>query len=90
LLVFGLDELKLRAKGGRGLTLVDLDAKDALVSACAFGDALRLLGSGRGGRPRDEVLRGAALAPYLGRRARKGRRQDAMQEAVRVLAAAAA
>jgi topoisomerase-4 subunit A len=87
LLVFALDELKLQAKGGRGLTLIDLDAKDALVSACAFGDALRVLGSGRGGKPKDEVLRPAALEPYAGRRARKGRRQDTMQRAVRVMPA---
>jgi topoisomerase-4 subunit A len=90
LLVFGLDELKLQGKGGRGLTLVDLDSKDALVSACVFGDALRVLGTGRGGKPRDEVLRGAALEAHVGRRARKGRRQDVMQKAVRVLAATSA
>ena len=87
LLVFGVDELKLQAKGGRGLTLVDLDAKDALVSVAAFADALRVLGTGRGGKPRDEVLRATALEPHVGRRARKGRRQDAMQKAMRVVAA---
>jgi topoisomerase IV subunit A len=87
LLVFGLDELKLQSNGGRGLTLIDLDAKDALVSACVFADALRVLGSGRGGKPRDEILRGAALEAHVGRRARKGRRQDAMQQATRVMAA---
>jgi topoisomerase-4 subunit A len=87
LLVFDLDELKLQSKGGRGLTLVDLDTRDALVSACVFADALRLLGTGRGGKPRDETLRGAALDAHIGRRARKGRRQDTMQRAVRVVAA---
>ncbi len=87
LLVFGLDELKLQAKGGRGLTLVDLDPKDALVSVTAFGEALRVLGTGRGGRARDEVVRGAALEAHIGRRARKGRRQDVMPQAMRVLAA---
>ena len=85
--MFGLDELKLQANGGRGLTLIDLDAKDALVSVAAFADALRILGTGRGGKARDEVLRGAALEPHVGRRARKGRRQDAMQKAMRVVAA---
>jgi topoisomerase-4 subunit A len=89
LLVFGLDELKLQSKGGRGLTLIDLDTKDALVSVCAFGEVLRVLGTGRGGKARDEVLRASALEPYLGRRARKGRRQDAMQKAMRVMAATA-
>ena len=87
LLVFGVDELKVQAKGGRGLTLIDLDPKDALVSVAAFAEALRIQGIGRGDKPRDEVLRATALEPYLGRRARKGRRQDAMPKARRVLAA---
>jgi topoisomerase-4 subunit A len=87
LLVFGLGELKLQANGGRGLTLIDLEAKDALVSVAAFGQALQVLGTGRGGKAKDEVLRAAALAPYQGKRARKGRVQDAMQKALRVVAA---
>ena len=85
LLVFRLDELKLQPNGGRGLTLIDLDAKDALVSVAACGAGLRLLGSGRGGKPKDEVLRASMLASYVGKRARKGRVQDVMQKAVRVL-----
>jgi len=88
LLVFGLDELKLQANGGRGLTLIDVDAKDPLVSVAAFAGALQVLGTGRGGaRPKDEVLKGAALAAYEGKRARKGRKQDVMVKAMRVLAA---
>ena len=63
--------------------------KDALVCVAAFADALRVLGTGRGGKPRDEELSGAALEAYVGKRARKGRRQDAMQKAMRVVAAAA-
>ena len=85
LLVFGLAELKLQAKGGRGLTLVDLDANDALVSVAAFEAALRVLGTGRGGKARDEVLRAAAIEAYVGRRARKGRKQDLMPKAMRVV-----
>jgi topoisomerase-4 subunit A len=73
LLVFGLDELKLQGNGGRGLTLVDLEPKDALVATLAFGDALRIAGSGRGGKEKDELLRGAALDAYVGKRARKGK-----------------
>ena len=86
LLVFGLDELKLQANGGRGLTLIDLDAKDALVSVAAFGSVLQLLGTGRGGRAKDEVLKGAALAVHLGKRARKGKPVEGMK-ALRVVAA---
>ena len=87
LLVFGLDELKLQANGGRGLTLIDLDTKDALVSVAAFVLALQVLGSGRGGKPKDEILKGSALAVYVGKRARKGRAQDVMPKALRVVAA---
>jgi len=89
LLVFGLDELKLQAKGGRGLTMVDLDTRDALVSAAVFAESLRILGTGRGEKPREEVLRAAGFEPYVGRRARKGRRQDAIPKAMRVVAATA-
>ena len=73
LLVFGLIELKLQANGGRGLTLIDLDAQDTLVSVAAFGDALRVIGTGRGGKARDDVLKGVALAHHVNRRARKGK-----------------
>jgi len=87
LLVFGLDELKLQSKGGRGLTLIELDADDALVSVAAFDQALRVEGTAlRGGKTREEVLRGAALAAHLGKRARKGRPVAGMK-AQRVLAA---
>jgi topoisomerase-4 subunit A len=87
LLVFALDELKLQSNGGRGLTLIDLDAKDALVSVAAFGTNLQVLGTGRGGKPKDELLRPTALAAYVGKRARKGRVQDVMPKAMRVIGA---
>ncbi len=87
LLVFGLDELKLQPNGGRGLTLIDLEIKDALVSVAAFAQALQVQGTGRGGKPKDELLKGAALAAYAGKRARKGKAQDLMQKAMRVVAA---
>ena len=84
--MFPLDELKLQPNGGRGLTLIDLDPKDALVSVAAFAQSLQVLGTGRGGaKPKDETLKGAALAEYAGKRARKGRKQDVMVKAMRVL-----
>ena len=73
LLVFGLDELKLQSNGGRGLTLMDLETKDRLLAACPFATVLTVVGTGRGGKPKEEVLRGAALAAHVGKRARKGR-----------------
>jgi topoisomerase-4 subunit A len=88
LLVFGIDELKLQSNGGRGLTLIDADAKDPLVSVAAFVDVLQVLGTGRGGaKEKDETLKGAALAAYEGKRARKGKKQDLMVKAMRVLPA---
>jgi topoisomerase-4 subunit A len=86
LLVFPLADLKLQPNGGRGLTLIDLEPGDALVSVAAFGAALRLLGSGRGGKPKDETLKAAGLEPYVGKRARKGRAVAGMK-LQRVLAA---
>ena len=87
LLVFGLDELKLQPNGGRGLTLIDLEAKDALVSVAAFAQAVQVSGTGRGGKAKEETLKGAALSPYVGKRARKGKAQDLMQKAMRVVSA---
>ena len=87
LLVFGLDELKLQGNGGRGLTLIDLDAGDVLVSVAAFAGDLLVAGTGRGGKAREELLRPSALEAYAAKRARKGRKQDAIPKAMRVTAA---
>jgi topoisomerase-4 subunit A len=74
LLVFPLDELKRQANGGRGLTLMEVDAKEPLLSVATLAKALTVHGSGRGGKAREEVLRNSALEAHLGRRARKGRK----------------
>jgi len=84
LLVFARDELKLQPGGGRGLTLMDVDAKAPLASVAVFADALRVLGQGRGGRDKEEVLKGAALAAHQGRRARKGRKVDGFPKPMRL------
>jgi topoisomerase IV subunit A len=74
LLVFQLGELKHQSNGGRGLTLMDVDAKDPMISVATFGDALTVAGTGRGGKEKEEVLRGAAVGEHEGRRARKGKK----------------
>jgi topoisomerase-4 subunit A len=86
LLVFPLDELKLQSNGGRGLTLMDLDAKDALVSVAVFTQAVQVLGTGRGGKSKEELLKGAALSVHVGKRARKGKAMEASIKPQRVLA----
>ena len=87
LLVFELEELKLQSNGGRGLTLMDLETKDALVSVAVFGQGLRVLGLGRGGKSKEEVLRSSALEPYKAKRARKGKTLDMGLKPQRVLQA---
>jgi topoisomerase-4 subunit A len=74
LLVFGLDEMKTLSGGGRGVTLMALDDNETLRQALAINQAgVMLIGTRRGGRVDEEKLSGAALAPHVGKRARKGR-----------------
>ena len=85
LLVFPLDELKLQPNGGRGLTLMDVDAKDPLVSVGTFAQGLRVLGIGRGGKAKDEPLSPAEIASHQGKRARKGHKVHGSIKPQRVL-----
>ena len=85
LLIFPLDELRLQAGGGKGLTLMDVDAKAPLVSVATCADVLTVQGSGRGGKAKEEVLKATALASYAGKRARKGRKVEAFVKVLRVL-----
>lgn len=72
LLVFALSELKLQSNGGRGLVLMDLEPGEALISLTTCVDTLRVQGTGRGGKAKDEPIRTGALANYCGKRGRKG------------------
>jgi topoisomerase IV subunit A len=85
LLVFPLDEMKLQSNGGRGLTLMDVDAKAPLVSVATCADSLQVLGSGRGGKPKDELLKGVGLARHAGKRARKGHKVEGFVKVLRVV-----
>jgi topoisomerase-4 subunit A len=85
LLVFPLADLKRQANGGRGLTLMDVDAKDPLLSVAACADALTVHGSGRGGKAKEEPLRGDRLAAHEGRRARKGHKVEGFVKVLRVV-----
>lgn len=85
LLSFGLDELKLQPNGGRGLTLMDVDDRAPLVSVATFADVLKVQGLGRGDKPKEEDLKGAALAAHAGKRARKGAKVEGFKKAMRVV-----
>ncbi|GAB3625591.1 DNA topoisomerase IV subunit A [Pandoraea terrae] len=74
LLVFGMDEMKALSGGGRGVTLIGLEDGQTLLQAVPISQAgVRVFGVGRGGKAGEARLTGDALAPHIGKRARKGR-----------------
>ena len=76
ILTFEIGELKVMEKGGRGLTLIDLDAKDSLAGAAAYTRSVRIVGIGRGGKAREEQLEIRSLNNARAARARKGKAAD--------------
>ena len=75
-LTFALSELKTMEKGGRGLMLIDLDAKDSLAGAAAYTRSVKVIGIGRGGKAREEVLEIRSLNNAKATRAKKGKVAD--------------
>jgi len=51
---------------------MDVDAQSPLGSVATFAGALTVAGCGRGGKPKDEDLKGAALAAQAGGTRSKG------------------
>ncbi len=76
ILTFEITELKVMEKGGRGLTLIDLEPKDMLAGAAAYTRSVRISGIGRGGKPREETLEIRSLNNARAARARKGKAAD--------------
>jgi len=76
ILTFEIGELKLMEKGGRGLTLIDLEPKDRLAGAAAYTRSVRIFGLGRGGKVREEQLEIRSLNNARSARARKGKLAD--------------
>ncbi|WP_035822222.1 DNA topoisomerase IV subunit A [Janthinobacterium sp. RA13] len=74
LLVFGLDEMKTLSKGGTGVKLIDLDAKDKLLAVQPITQrGVVVSGIGRASKPQDASLGATALAEHFGKRAKKGK-----------------
>jgi len=76
ILTFEITELKALPKGGRGLTLIDLEAKDTLAGAAAYTRSVKIEGLGRGGKERDETLEIRSLNNAKTTRGRKGKAAD--------------
>jgi topoisomerase-4 subunit A len=76
ILTFEIAEIKAMEKGGRGLMLIDLEAKDTLAGAAAYTRSVKIEGIGRGGKDRDETLEIRSLNNARAARARKGKAAD--------------
>lgn len=76
ILTFEISELKTMEKGGRGLMLIDLEAKDTLAGAAAYTRSIRIDGIGRGGKERDETLEIRSLNNARAARGRRGKAAD--------------
>jgi topoisomerase IV subunit A len=76
ILTFEIAELKTMASGGRGLMLIDLDAKDSLAGAAAYTRSINIIGTGRGGKDRAEQLEIRSLNNARAARGRKGKAAD--------------
>lgn len=76
ILTFDIAEIKQMEKGGRGLMLIDLEAKDALAGAAAYTRSVRIEGIGRGAKAREETLEIRSLNNARTVRARKGKSAD--------------
>ena len=76
ILTFEINELKSMSGGGRGLMLIDLEAKDTLAGAAAYTRSVKIEGIGRGGKARDETLEIRSLNNARAVRGRKGKVAD--------------
>jgi topoisomerase-4 subunit A len=78
LLVFGVNEIKSLAGGGRGVILMDLDKGEKLQGAQPITQrGVVVSGAGRGGKAQEVALSASGLAHHIGKRARKGRLLEA-------------
>jgi topoisomerase-4 subunit A len=76
-LVFDASEIKALAGGGRGVTLMDLDAGEKLLAALPISSGAVLHATrGSAGKPVEVRLVGAQLEGQHGHRARKGKLVD--------------
>jgi topoisomerase-4 subunit A len=76
ILTFEISQLKTMDNGGRGLMLIDLEARDTLAGAAAYTRSVRIAGIGRGAKAREETLEIRSLNNARAARGRKGKAAD--------------
>jgi topoisomerase-4 subunit A len=65
--------------------LMDVDASAPLIAVASFASAVTVLGSGRGAKPRQELLRNSALQAHAGKRGRRGKSVDGLMKVAQLL-----
>lgn len=85
ILTFEISELKTMTHAARGLMLLALEAGDSLAGAAAYTRSIRLEGTGRGGKAREETLEIRSLNNARGKRASKGKAADLGFKPARIL-----
>jgi len=69
------------------LTLIDVDpVKEPLISVVTVQQGVRVIGTTRGGKPKEEDVRNSAYLAHIGKRARKGKAVDAFQTVLKLQA----
>jgi topoisomerase-4 subunit A len=83
LLVFGIDELKTLANGGRGVILMELEGKEKLAAVQPITQkGVTVTGTWAGGKAREVDLSASGLQVHFGKRARKGKALEAKVKAL--------
>ncbi|RJG21802.1 DNA topoisomerase IV subunit A [Massilia cavernae] len=73
LLVFGMDEMKTLANGGRGVTMMELEDKEKLLAVQPISQKGVLVTGIWATKPREVPLSASGLQIHIGKRARKGK-----------------
>lgn len=82
LLVFGLTDMKHLANGGRGVILMDIEAKEKLIATAAINQrGVKVIGANKSGKPQEAHLSAGSLALHIGKRARKGKALETRMKA---------
>jgi topoisomerase-4 subunit A len=90
LLVFGIEEIKTLSGGGRGVTLIALEDKEALLAVEPITQrGVLVRGVGRGGKDQEVLLSASGLTPHIGKRARKGKALESKIKATSLVAVVA-
>ncbi len=75
--IFKLEEIRQLPGGGKGVVLMNLDAKESLVAAKPItAEGVAVFGTGRGGKERDYAVKKSVFEYHIASRARKGKALD--------------